>query len=214
MTTLSTRYVGPLLVLLLPAVFAVWIHSYGGFRSDDCADSSALLDTEWIEGLERASEPDGKPRPWLLLDIGGSVAAKTSEISPLEFQVLRSFELERLYTAPLSLFPRPMDFVLSRPTLEWIGSQGEELPAHRVLVGEAGIARIGAYLFVYDSRPVANPSLALLSSTLHRVATGRRPLTLLTVSLTFSSSHRKAAEKLAEEWLISAWEHYRSVCRL
>jgi hypothetical protein len=213
MTTLSTRYVGPLLALLLPAFFAVWIHSYGGFRSDDCADSSALLETGWIEGLKRGNEPDGKPRPWLLQDIGGNVATEDSKISSLEFRILRSFELERLYEAPVNLFRRWVDFGLSQPTLEWIGSRGEELPTHKVFAEESGIARIGAYMFVYDSRPVANPSLALLSATLHRVATGRRPLTLLTVKVTFSSYRREAAEKLAEEWLISAWEHYRSVCR-
>ena len=213
MTPLSTRYLGPLLALLLPAFFAVWIYSCGGFRSDDCADSSALLETGWFEGLKRTNEPDGKPRPWLLQDIGGSIATGDSRISALRFQILRSFELERLYERPVGLLPRGYEFVSSQPTLEWIGSQGEELPIHKVFDEAPGLTRLGAYMFLYDSKPVANPSLALLSATLRSVASGRRPLTLVTVSVRFSSSRREAAEELVEEWLISAWEYYRSVCR-
>ena len=60
---------------------------------------------------------------------------------------------------------------------------------------------------------MANPSLALLSATLRRVATGHRPLTLVTVTVSSSGGGREAAEELGEEWLISAWEYYRSVCR-
>ena len=213
MTTLSTRYVGALLALLLPAFFGVWIYSYGGFRSDDCVDSSALLETGWIEGLERKSEPGGESPAWLLQDIGGTVATKASNVSALEFRIVRSFELERLYEQPAWLFRRWHDLAAYRPTLEWIGSQGEELPIHKIVEERSGLARIGAYMFVYDSRPMANPSLALLSATLRRVATGRRPLTLVTVTVSSSAAGREAAEKLGEEWLISAWEYYRSVCR-
>jgi hypothetical protein len=212
MTTLSTRYMGPLLVLLLAAFFAVWTYSCDGFRSDDCADSSALAETGWIEGLERTNEPDGKPRPWLSQNIGGSVAKRASWISPVGFQILRSFELERLYRRPVRLIPAGHGFSSSRPTLEWIDSQGDELPVHKVFEEAPELSRLGAYMFVYDSQPVANPSLALLSATLMRVATGRRPLTLVTVFVSFSNSHREAAEEIAEELLISAWQHYRSAC--
>jgi hypothetical protein len=213
MTTLSTRYVGPLLTLLLSAFFAVWTYSCAGFRSDDCADSSALLETGWIEGLELSDEPDGKLRPWLFQDIGGRVATKDPKITPLGFQILRSFELERLYERPVWLFPRGHGFASSEPTLEWIGSQGEELPIYKVFEEVPGVARLGAYMFLYDSRPMANPSLELLSATLRRAVSGRRPLTLVTVDVSFSNSRREMAEELAEKWLISAWEYYRSVCR-
>lgn len=213
MTTPSTRYAGPLLALLLPAVFAVWIYSCGGFRSDDCADSSALQETGWIEGLRRGNEPDARPSPWLLHGVSGSVATKDREISPLKFQILRSYELERLYERPVRLLPQGRDFVDSTGTLEWIDSQGDELPIYKISKEAPGAVRLGAYMFLYDSRPMADPSLGLLSATLQRVATGRRPLTLLTVSVTSSSPRREAAERLAEEWIRSAWEYYRSVCR-
>ncbi len=212
MMTLSTRYVGPLLILLLSAFFAVWTYSYAGFRSDDCADPSALLETGWIEGLELGDEPAGKPRPWLLQDIGGSVATKDPKISPLGFQILRSFELELLYERPVWLFYKGYGFVSSEPMLEWIGSQGEGFPIHKVFEKAPGAVRLGAYMFVYDSRPMATPSLELLSATLRRTVSGRRPLTLVMVDVSFLSSRREAAEELAEKWLISAWEHYRSVC--
>jgi hypothetical protein len=212
MTALSTRYVGLLLALLLPVFFAVWIYSYGGFRSDDCADPAALLETGWMEGLERTDQPDGKPRPWLLQGVYGSVAKERREISRLQLQILRSFELERLYERPVRLLPKGRDFVVSTGTLEWIGSQGDEFPIHKVFEEAPGISRLGAYMFLYDFRPMADPSLGLLSATLKRVATGRYPLTLLTISVTFSSQHREAAERLAEERLIAAWEYYRSVC--
>ena len=89
MTTLSTRYVGALLALLLPALFAVWGYTCGGFRSDECADPSALRETGWIEGLERGSEPDGESPPWLIQDVGGSVSTKAPELSELEFRIVR-----------------------------------------------------------------------------------------------------------------------------
>jgi hypothetical protein len=213
MTTLSTRHTGPLLALLLSACLAVWIHAHGGFRSDDCADPAALLEPGWIEGLELSEAPYGKAWPWLLHDAGGSVGTEASGILQVGFRVLRSFELQRLYEAPVLLLPAASDFVGVQPTLEWIGSDGGDLPVHSVFFQESGLARIGAYMFVYESRPVANPSLALLSSLLRRVVTGRRPLTLFTVSVTFSRAHRAAAEALADECLTSAWEYYRSVCR-
>lgn len=212
MTTLSTRYVGPLLALLLPALFAAWGYSHGGFRSDECADSSALLDTGWVEGLESKNEPDGKIPPWLLQDIGGTVAAKGSDLSALEFRIVRSFELERLYEMPVRFFSQWPYSIAAPQTLEWIGPQGEELPIHKVFEKAPSFTRLGAYMFLYDSRPMANPSLALLSATLRRVVTGHRPLTLVTVSVYSSGSHREAAEELVEEWLVSAWEYYRSVC--
>ncbi len=212
MTTLSTRYVGPLLALLLFALVAVWIYSYGWFRSDDCADSAALLETGWIEGLKRAGKPNGKPKPWLLQGIRGSVATESPGIQPLVFQILRSFELARLYERPVRLLPEGRDFVVSTGTLEWVGSQDDQLPIHKIFKEGLGTTRLGAYMFLYDSQPMSDPSLGLVSATLRRLTTGRRPLTLLTVSVTSSTSRREAAERLAEEWLRSAWEHYRSVC--
>jgi hypothetical protein len=212
MTTLSSRYVGPLLALLLPAFFAVWGYSYGGFRSNECADSSALLETGWIEGLESKNEPGGESLPWLLQDIGGTVATKSPELSALEFRIVRSFELERLYEMPVRFFSQWPYLVATQQTLEWIGPQGEELPIYKMFEQTPRYTRLGAYMFLYDSRPMANPSLALLSAMFRRVATGHRPLTLVTISVKFSLSHQEAAEELIEEWLISAWEHYRSVC--
>jgi hypothetical protein len=213
MTTLSTRYVVPLVALLVPALVAVWVYSFSGFRSDDCADPSALSETAWIEGLEPRKEPEGKPRRWLLENISGTIATKDPNISPLEFRILRSFELERLRGEPVNFFRQPVDFFLSRPTLEWIDSQGDELPIYELVAEAQGVVRVGAYMFLYDSRPVANPSRTLLSAALQRIATGRRPLTLVTVSVVASRPLRGAAEELAEEWLVSAWEYYRSVCR-
>jgi hypothetical protein len=212
MTTLSTRYVGPLFALLLPTLLAVWGYSWGGFRSDECADPAALRETGWIEGLVSKNDPEGGPRPWLLQDIGGTVAAKSSELSELEFRIVRSFELQRLYEKPVIFFSRWPYLVASQQTLEWIGPQSEELPIYKVFEEAPRYTRLGAYMFLYDSRPMANPSLALLSAALRRVATGHRPLTLVAVSVKFSDSHREAAEDLAEEWLMSAWEYYRSVC--
>lgn len=212
MTTLSTRYVGPLLALLLPALFAVWGYSCGGFRSDECADPSALRETGWIEGLQRTNGPEGEGPPWLLQDIGGSVATKDPELSALEFRIVRSFDLERLYEAPVKFFSEWPYSIASQETLEWIGPEGEELPIYKISEETPRFTRLGAYMFLYDSRPMANPSLALLSTTLRRLATGHRPLTLVSVSVKSSGSRREAAEGLVEEWLVSAWRYYRSVC--
>jgi hypothetical protein len=204
--------VGPLLALLLPALFAVWGYSFGGFRSDECADPSALLETGWIEGLESRNEPDGKIPPWLLQDIGGTVATKGPGLSALEFRIVRSFDLERLYERPVTFFFQWPYLVATQQTLEWIGPQGDELPIYKMYEQTPRFARLGAYMFLYDSQPMANPSLALLSTTFRRVATGHRPLTLVTVSVKFSDSSQEAAEELVEKWLMSASEYYRSVC--
>jgi hypothetical protein len=213
MTTLSTRYATPLLATLAPALLAVWAYSYGGFRSDDCADSSALLETAWIEGMKDVEEPDAETPGWLFQSTGGTVATKAPRISGLKFRILRSFEPERLYGDPLKFLPKPRDFASSGTTLEWLGSEGDALPIHEVVAEAPGATRIGAYMFLYGPRPVADPSLALLSTAFLRIATGPRPLTLVTVSLYSSSRLRDAAERLAEEWLVSAWEYHRSVCR-
>jgi hypothetical protein len=171
------------------------------------------METAWIEGLKQREEPDAKPQDWLFQSIGGMVETKAPRISGLKFRILRSFEPERLYQDPLAFFSQPRQFASSRPVLVRLGSDGDELPIHEVLAEAPGGARIGAYMFLYDSRPVANPSLTLLSRALGRIATGPRPLTLVSVSVSFASPLRDTAKQLAEEWLLSAWEHYRSVCR-
>jgi hypothetical protein len=213
MTPLSTRYVVPLFALLVPALLAVWVYSFGGFRSDDCADPSALSETTWIEGLERAKQPYGRPWRGLFQDIGGTVATEGPDISSLEFRILRSFESERLYTNPVKYLSRPGDFVMSQPMLKWIAWRGGELPIYEMVAEARGMSRIGAYVFLYDSRPVVNPALAMLSGALQRIATGRRPLTLVTVSVGSVAASRDAAKELAEKWLVSAWEYYRTVCQ-
>lgn len=213
MTILSTRYVAPLLALLAFGLLAVWAYSYGGFRSDDCVDSAALLETAWFEGMKRDEEPKRKPPSWLFQSIGGTVATRAPRISPLRFRILRSFEPELLYGDPVNFLLQSTDFASAEPTLEWIGSGDDQMPVHEVFAEAPGAARIGAYMFLYDSRPVADPFLALLSTALERVPTGPRPLTLVTVSVRFSSPLRDTAKQLAEEWLVSAWQHYRSVCR-
>lgn len=212
MTTLSTRYTAPLLAMLVPALLAVWAYCCGGIRSDDCADSSALLETAWIEGLKDVEEPDAEPPPWLLQSTGGTVTTKAPRISALKFRILRSFEPERLYGDPLDFVLKPRPFAFSGMMVKWLGSGDDALPIHELVTEAPGATRLDTYVFLYGSRPVVDPFLMLLSTAFQRIATGPRPLTLVTASLRSSSRLRGTAERLAEEWLASAWEHYRSVC--
>jgi len=211
-TTLSTRYVSPLLALSLPALVSVAVYSGGALRSDDCADPSALSQTAWIEGLESLKEPEAGHGHALLQDTRGIIATEDPEISPLQFRIVRSFESERLHGNPFKFFSRAYAHVTSQPRLKWIGAPDDEVPIYEFVAEGPAIVRIGAYMFIYESRPVASPALTLLSGTFERIASGRRPMTLVTVSVLSPTPLRNDAERLAEKWLISAWKHERSVC--
>jgi len=213
MMTLSTRYVALLLALPAAALLAVWSYSYGAIRSDDCIEPHALLESTWVAGMRPQAERKHAPPSWAFQSIEGTVPSEDPMISPLEIRILRTFEPDQLYGNPLKTFRGSHELITSQITLSWIDAESDRLPVHEVLTEAPRGVRIDAYIFFYDSRPVANPVPAMLSGAASRLRSGPLPLTLVTVSAYASDPLRDEARKLAEEALVSSWEHYRTACR-
>lgn len=187
MTPLSTRYAVPLLVLLALALVPVMFHSYRTSHYEDCANPGALLE----------------PRE-------GTIELEGSRVLQLHFRIYRSFEPKYLYMRPAANLAER--FRTDGRKLKWIDAGDEKLPVYMLYEHSGRAIRLAAYTFVYNSRPVAHPFVAQLTSSLTQLFEGTRPLTLFLISGRASRDRLGAMEAAAEEWLIASWNRYRSVC--
>jgi len=206
---LSGRYALLLLAAALVTAVPIGLHSLSRLDRDDCVDPGALRFTLLIQGSQPVAEDTPLPRRMLQRSLG-SVGAGVRGIPALEYAILRSFE-------PVRLVQRPARFVAGRfdaqgQELVWTERDGEWLPIHWTFERTRSLPLFVAYFFVYGSRPVAHPLLALLGSAPARLLTGARPLTLVVIAGQAPPGDLDAVEKVAEDWLFAAWAHYRGVC--
>jgi hypothetical protein len=207
---LSGRYAAWLLAAALVAAVPVALHSLSRLDRDDCADPGAFRVTLLIPGSQPVAGDRTLPRRMLQRSLG-SVDAGLRGTPALEYAIVRSFE-------PIRLVQRPARFVVRRfdaqsQELVWTERGGERLPIHWTFERTRSLPQFVAYFFVYGSRPVAHPLLALVGSAPARLVTGARPLTLVAIAGQARPGELDALEKVAEDWLFAAWAHYRAVCR-
>ena len=211
MIPLSTRYLLPLLALLVLAAIPVTIHGVGVLRSDDCRDPEALQATERIPG----SQPDPSAREWTATPLVqwsvGEVRIGPGGRPGLRYRIVRSYDASDLYDHPLKFLKQPFD--PDRTAFSWREAKGERLPVYVASLHRRGRwVQLAIYMFVAGSGPVASPLRTELESTLPQLLSGSRPSTLLMVSGFAPRQRRQEVEETAVDWLASALAYYREVC--
>jgi hypothetical protein len=210
MIPVSTRYAIPLSLILLPPLLISTFHLNFRSRVDDCALPGALYDTGRISGSQADPESLDRHSTDIIQWSEGLVPVDSPEVAPLEFRIIRSHN-------PKPLYGYPKSYLREKIVVEWgevqrVSSGDDELPIH-VLYGHTDYEiTLGAYLFVYDSRPVENPYLTQLTGVFSHLLGGGHPLTLFTISGSARGPLFELTDETAKAWLVSAWEYYDSIC--
>jgi len=212
MTSVSSCYAAPLLVLLLLAALPVLRMQFLE-PVDDCANPTQFLDFDAIPGT-RVSQQRGvreHGKDFVIQWTVGRVSAPQLS-GPTEFGVVRSFDNQYVQLSPALALAAPLDVNGYVPTVHPVRAGDLELPIHVIRKQVEGRERVVSYLFVYDGEPVRDPLRAQLASALPQLVSGTLPLTVLSTSVVVSVIGAETAQRVQERWLISAWDHYRAAC--
>ncbi len=214
MTPASARYALPVLILLALTLVLVLTPELHPRYVDDCANPQALLATEMIE-RNRIPAADWREQ-W---ERHGPDRVQWSEATvpfgangkhPLHLLIIRSFQVGSFSNRPIGLLREP--FEPERQEITRVAHDSAHLPIHRVYDDTRASTRMAAYLFVYGGHVVENPFLAQLRSAPAQIVVGTRPLTLFLAEGSSPPGELELLEERLEEWLIAAWDFYRSVC--
>jgi hypothetical protein len=221
LTAASARYALPIALLLLLTAVPALLHESARFEVEDCAAPEQVL------ALGNGRLPDGGGREAVERYLqraaaGGRYGAGDLPLGGgpgrLDFVILRSYDAKLVYHWPAARLTwnargsqRP-----DRHALELHATPAGTLPVHRAffetLEKQGGDAFVVAYLLVYHEQPVANPYLAQLRAAPLELVSGRRPMWLFYVSGRVPRERREVAEQAARDWLLGAWQRFRSAC--
>lgn len=207
MRILSSRFAPHLLAVYVLAAVPVFLHTFADASRDDCAAPSALRRWKSGEG-ERGS---------VLRD--RFEAFQWSEGSFEAGEALFSFVYLRSY-AVVQLLNRPDNALMQRApetrTVEWIDTESGRVPIHRPIYeprSDRATRTLAGYLLLFDGEPLAQPSLAQLTSAPRQLLFGRAPMTLLFIHGRVPRDQYAGAELELRVRLLEALAQYREVCR-
>ena len=210
MTPLSNRFASALLALLVLALVPVAIHSYGDFRSDDCADPAALADLGRMSQVVEVRENEKRQTASRIQWTDGVFAPVPPGLPRMRFRVVRSLEPSDFYMRPVR-FLESMPFP-PEPRIRWIDAGSQKLPVQFVYRYAPGASRVAAYMFAYDSRPVVHPFPVSLANAIPDLVSGTRPVTFFLIYGDAPDRRLPELEEKALEWMTAAWSYYDRVC--
>lgn len=211
MTLLSNRYALGLTAVLALASIPVVLHSYVGFRRDDCAHPMALVpnaeDGELGERsvFLRSTFAASQIRQGVHRPVGARIA--------LHHATVRSYDPKRLYY-------RPDHYLAENRKPEGRDLEILEVEGARLSVFRPRFPRptpispvtLAAYLLVYRGEPVARPIHAQLRSAIQQAITGASPMTLFFAWTEVSPADTEEAEARLREWISRQWVRYHEIC--
>jgi hypothetical protein len=211
--TVSARFLPHIALLAVLAGAVVWPAWLSPRRTDPCAHPDVLP----VTGLIPGSRPEGERRDRLGGDIvqwseGRVTDPGLAGESPLFFRMIRTYNVLKMAQRPLSLMPTPVEPETVR--VELVEAPGGPLPIHVVRTTRAAGFYVAAYLYLYGNDPVPHPFGYQLRGALRELREGRRPLTLILVGGPAIRENAAKREDLALRWIVSAWQHYRSMCHV
>ena len=210
-TAVSNRFSLALAILCALALLPVAVHANARLRSDDCANSAALVPAEANIDPKRAAFMEAQ---FAAVQWREGILAPNGEAPGLRFAVIRSYEPRLLYYRGTRRLWQ--EVAPGGDTLEWLESDDGRLPIVRShLQGDASdVANtVIASLLVYEGEPVEKGWRAQLRAAPRQVLMGSRPMTMFTVRGDVRADKRAAAEQRAREFLLDSWRTYRAVCR-
>ena len=209
--TASARFVPHIALLAVLAgavVLSAWLSPR---RADPCAHPDVLP----VTGLIPGSRPEGERRDQLGGDIvqwseGRLTGPGLPRELPLFFRIIRTYNVRQAAQRPLAFMPTPVEPETVR--IERVEAPGGPLPIHIVRTTGPGAFQLAAYLYLYGNDAVQYPFEFQLRGALRELREGRRPLTLILVGGPATRVNAAEREALALRWIVSAWQHYRSMC--
>ncbi len=211
MISLSGKYGGALVALLLVASLPGVATLRGERRTDPCRSPDALKATSLIPGTRSLGEQLESLTPDTFQWSEGEVAHPLFPDRPLRFQILRSYDGRWLYERPVRFAFEKLEPEDQR-VIE-LDVDGERLPIHVVWDHTQAPSRLVAYFFAFDNRPVRTPILAQVRRAIGLAVGGPRPLTLAIVAGAGTPSATGAVESAASAWLVDAWRFVARSCR-
>jgi exosortase len=210
-TAVSDRFSLALAFLCALALLPVAVHANARLRSDDCANSAALVPVEGVVDPERAAFMEEQ---FAAVQWREGVLPPNGDSPALRFAVIRSYEPRLLYYRGSRRLWREVE--QGGDTVEWLESDDGRLPIVRSRPQAERPDMSGtviASLLVYEDEPVETGWWAQLRSAPRQVLMGSRPMTMFTVRGDVRPDKRAAAEQRAREFLLDSWRTYRAVCR-
>lgn len=210
MIALSRKHSLPMLVLLALTLLPVVVHSYFGFRTDDCAHPDVILG-----GCYAASADDGRRAAWMkeTLDAEswceGTIPTDLPGVN-LDVRIVRSYDPKKLYHNPELAFMR--GYSVKSKGIDLMEAGLEKIPIHRLHFDPDRGSVFGAYLMVYNSKPVANPYTSQVLSFLPQLLSGSRPMTLYFVSGAAAPGALEPIKRAGIQWLVQSWQRYGEAC--
>jgi hypothetical protein len=208
--TVSARFVPHIALLAVLAGAVVWWAWLSPRRADPCAHPEVLP----VTGLIPGSRPEGERRERLGGDIiqwsEGRIDAELPDEQPLFFRIVRNYNVLKAAERPMALMPQPVEPETVR--IELVEAPGGPLPIHVVRTTGPTTFHIAAYVYLYGNDPVPHPFEFQLRGALRELRNGRRPLTLILVGGPATRQNVARREDLALRWIVSAWQHHRSMC--
>lgn len=209
--TVSTRFVPHIALLAILTGAVVWTAWLSPRRADPCAHPNVLP----VTGLIPDSRPEGERRDRLGGDViqwseGRVTGSGRPRELPLFFRIIRTYNVLKAAERPLSLMPKPVE--PEKVRVEQVEAPGGPLPVHVVRTTGPLAFHLVAYLYVYGNDPVTHPFEAQLRGAWRELREGQRPLTLFLVGGAATRENAAERERIALGWIVSAWQHYRSMC--
>ena len=209
--TPSTRFVPHIALLAVLAGAVVWPAWISPRRTDPCAHPDVLP----VTGLIPQSRPEGERRDRLGGDVlqwseGRLTGPGLTRELPLFFRIVRTYNVLMAAQRPLSLMPKPVEPETVR--VELVEAPGGPLPIHVIRTTGPTSFYVAAYLYLFGNDPVPYPFSYQLRGALRELRDGQRPMTLFLVGGPATEANAAEREALAFRWIVSAWQHYHSVC--
>lgn len=202
MTPFSSRYLVPLLVMLLVAAVPVTAHYVVGMPNEDC-ENPAALKRLLINGANKAGEWSNR--------YSYAVSQFTrGEVQGARFLWVRSSVPQPFYGE--RPFDTPGRYTDGPSQLERVQVDGVEVPIRVWQQQVLGHTEVTAIMMIYDGRPVEGVFEPSLNNAVETMFNGPLPVNFVGITGMGPSSVAAASRQRLVNWLAGSWTHYRRSC--
>ncbi|MFP8879695.1 MAG: hypothetical protein VCE43_09715 [Myxococcota bacterium] len=202
MTPFSSRYLVPLLVMLLVAAVPVTAHYVVGMPNEDC-ENPAALKRLLINGANKAGEWSNR--------YSYAVSQFTrGEVQGARFLWVRSSVPQPFYGE--RPFDTPGRYTDGPSQLERVQVDGVEVPIRVWQQQVLGHTEVTAIMMIYDGRPVEGVFEPSLNNAVETMFNGPLPVNFVGITGMGPSSVAAASRQRLVDWLAGSWTHYRRSC--
>jgi len=203
MTQPSTRFLVPILLMLLATAVPVTAHYVIGLPNEDCDDLAALRNVERIEAAtgvaEWSSHYSYAVSQFTRGDAYGARFVWVRSSVPQPFYGVRPFYTPGYWTDGPSQLVR-------------VDVDGVEVPIRVWRQPVMGNTEVTANLMIYRGRPVADVFESSLSNALDTMFNGPRAVNFIGITGGGHTSHADTVQEQLVKWLLAAWSHYQRAC--